>query len=68
MTQTGEVTNRPGTALIKVGLVLALIGVLLTIAVVSAGGNLTTMWLVLAGLVLAVIGFGMRVLAALERR
>jgi hypothetical protein len=68
MTQTGEVTNRPGTALIKVGLTLALIGVLLTIAVVSAGGNLTTMWLVLAGLVLAGIGFGMRVLAALERR
>jgi hypothetical protein len=68
MTQTGEVTNRPGTALIKVGLVLALIGVLFTIAVVSAGGNLVTMWLVLAGLVLAGIGFGMRVLAALERR
>ena len=68
MTQTGEVTKRPGTALIKVGLVLAFIGVLFTIAVVSAGGNLTTMWLVLAGLVLAGIGFGMRVLAALERR
>ena len=68
MTQTGEVTNRPGTALIKIGLVLAVVGVLFTIAVVSAGGNLVPMWLVLAGLVLAGVGFGMRVLAALERR
>jgi protein-S-isoprenylcysteine O-methyltransferase Ste14 len=68
MTETGEVTNRPGTALIKIGLVLAVVGVLFTIAVVSAGGNLVPLWLVLAGLVLAGIGFGMRVLAALERR
>jgi hypothetical protein len=68
MTETGEVTNRPGTALIKIGLLLAVVGVLFTIAVVSAGGNLVTMWLVLAGLVLAGIGFGRRVLAALERR
>lgn len=68
MTQTGEVTNRPGTALIKIGLVLAVVGVLFTIAVVSAGGNLVPLWLVLIGLVLAAIGFAQRVLAALEKR
>lgn len=68
MAETGEVTNRPGTVLIKIGLVLAFVGVLFTIAVASAGGNLVPMWLVLAGLLLAGIGFGMRVLAALERR
>lgn len=67
MTQTGEVT-KPGTGLIKVGLVLAVIGVLFTIAVVSAGGNLAPLWLVLIGLVLAGIGFAQRVLHALERR
>jgi len=68
MTQTGEETRRPGTALIKVGLVLAMVGVLFTIAVLSAGGNLVPLWLVLIGLVLAGIGFAQRVLAALERR
>jgi hypothetical protein len=68
MTQAGEVANRPGTALIKIGLGLAVVGLLFTVAVVSAGGNMVTMWLVLAGLVLAGIGFGRRVLAALERR
>ena len=52
----------------KAGLVIAVIGVLFTIAVVSAGGNLVPMWLVLAGLVLAGIGFAQRVLHALERR
>jgi hypothetical protein len=67
MTQTGEQT-KPGTGLIKVGLVLAVVGILFTIAVVSAGGNLVPMWLVLAGLVLAGIGFAQRVLHALERR
>jgi integral membrane sensor domain MASE1 len=67
MTQTGEVT-KPGTGLIKVGLVLAVVGILFTIAVVSAGGNLVPLWLVLAGLVLAGIGFAQRVLHALERR
>jgi hypothetical protein len=67
MTQTGEKT-KPGTGLIKAGLLIAVIGVLFTIAVVSAGGNLVPLWLVLIGLVLSGIGFAQRVLAALERR
>lgn len=68
MTQTGEVTKRPGTALIKGGLVVALVGVLIAVVAVANGGHLGALWLTLAGLVLAGIGFGMRVLAALERR
>lgn len=67
MTQTGEKT-KPGTGLIKAGLLIAVIGVLFTIAVVSAGGNLVPLWLVLIGLVLSGSGFAQRVLAALERR
>ena len=47
---------------------LAFAGVLLTVVVVSAGGNLVPMWLVLAGLVLAGIGFAQRVLHALENK
>lgn len=67
MTQTGEET-KPGTALIKIGLLLAVVGIVFTIAVVSAGGNLVPLWLTLIGLVLAGIGFAQRVLHALERR
>ena len=52
----------------KGGLVLAVVGILFTIAVVSAGGNLVPLWLVLFGLVLAGIGYARRVLHALERR
>lgn len=68
VTQPREAANRPGTVLIKIGLLLAVVGVLFTIAVVSAGGNLVPMWLVLIGLVLAGVGFAQRVLAALERK
>lgn len=67
MTQTGEQT-KPGTGLIKAGLGLAVVGILFTVAVLSAGGNAVTLWLVLAGLVLAGIGFAQRLLHALERR
>jgi len=68
MTKVGEDVQRPGTIAIKLGLGLAVVGLLFTIAVVSAGGNLVPLWLVGAGLVVAVIGFGVRVLAALEKR
>lgn len=67
MTQIGEV-KRPGTAAIKAGLVIAMIGIMLTIVTVANGGNLNMLWVAAAGLVVAGIGFGMRVLAALESR
>lgn len=68
MTTTRETpSNRPGSALTQVGLVIAVVGLLFTIAVVSAGGNLTPLWLVVLGLALAGVGFARRVLAALER-
>jgi len=68
MTQTGEVTKRPGIGLIQGGLMLAFAGVLLTIAILSGGGNANGLWLVLIGLVLAGIGFARRVLHALENK
>lgn len=67
MTNAGEV-KRPGNALIKTGLVVAMIGVLLAVVSVANGGHLGLLWLALAGLVLAAVGFGMRLLAAVERR
>lgn len=68
MTKLGEDIKRPGTALIKSGLVIAMIGVLFAVVSVANGGHLGLLWVTLAGLVLAGIGFGMRVLASLERR
>jgi hypothetical protein len=50
------------------GLMLAFAGVLLTIAILSGGGNANGLWLVLIGLVLAGIGFARRVLHALENK
>lgn len=67
MRNIGEPT-RPGTKAIKGGLLTAMIGVLFTIVIVANGGNLVALWLVAIGLVVAAIGFGVRVLAALERR
>lgn len=60
-------TTHPGSTMIKLGLGLAVVGLLFTIAVLSAGGNLVPAWLILIGLVLAGVGFARRVLAALER-
>lgn len=68
MANVGETTRRPGTLLIQIGLLLAGIGLFLAIMIISGGGTGQVLWLTLAGLVLAGIGFGMRVLAALERR
>lgn len=68
MTKVGEDVTRPGAKLTKAGLVIAMIGALFTVVVVAAGGNLNPLWLVLIGLVIAGIGFGQRVLAALENR
>ena len=68
MTQTGEETKKPGTGLMKAGLILAVAALVMTIAIVSGGGKPNLLWLVLGGLVLAGIGYARRVLAALERR
>ena len=63
-------TKRPGSALIGGGLLLAAVSVLLIAAILAGGGHLTiwTVGGVLLGLVLAGVGFGVRVLAALETR
>lgn len=68
MTQTGEDIKKPGTGLMKAGLIIAVAALVMTIAIVSGGGKPNLLWLVLGGLVLAGIGYARRVLAALERR
>lgn len=68
MKTIGEDVKRPGTTTIKTGLVVAMIGVLFAVVSVANGGHLGMLWLTGAGLVVAGIGFGVRVLAAVERR
>lgn len=41
-------------------------GVLIWLAVATAGGNGMSLWLSLVGLLVVAIGFGRRILAALE--
>ena len=60
-------TQRPGTNLIHVGLLLVVVGVVLAVATLAAGGNAVLGWVSALGLLLAGVGFGQRVLAALEK-
>lgn len=60
-------TQRPGTNLIHVGLLLVVVGVVLAIVTLAAGGNAVLGWVSALGLLLAGVGFGQRVLAALEK-
>ncbi|MCO1338091.1 hypothetical protein BJH93_04155 [Kocuria polaris] len=59
--------RKAGTALINTGVIVAVIGVIIAFIASSQGGE-PTFWIILIGLVLLAIGFGQRVLAALERR
>lgn len=60
-------TQRPGTNLIQVGLLLVAVGVVLAVATLAAGGNAVLGWVSVVGLLLTGVGFGQRVLAALEK-
>ena len=60
-------SKRPGTNLIHVGLLLVVVGVVLAIVTLAAGGNAVLGLVSALGLLLAGIGFGQRVLAALEK-
>ena len=60
-------TQRPGTNLIHVGLLLVVVGIVLAIATLAAGGNAVLGWIAVLGLLLAGIGFGQQILAALEK-
>ena len=60
-------TQRPGTNLIHVGLLLVVVGIVLAIATLAAGGNAVLGWIAVVGLLLTGVGFGQRVLAALEK-
>jgi hypothetical protein len=66
-TKTGSTLGR---ILVTVGLLVAAIGAVLIIASMSTGngGTPVTWGILLLGLVIAALGFGARVLAALEKR
>ena len=61
-----KTVKRPGTELMKVGALLAAVGVLLWMVAAMNGGNAVPLWISAAGALLAIIGFGQRILAALE--
>ena len=65
--------QRPGSTLTRFGLLLIGIGVLLAVVTIAAGGNAVVGWIAVLGWVSALgllmvgIGFGQRILAALEK-
>ena len=59
--------QRPGSTLTRFGLLLIGIGALLTVVTIAAGGNAVLGWVSALGLLLVGIGFGQRILAALEK-
>lgn len=52
----------------RAGLFMAALGLIMAVVIVAGGGKPNLLWLALAGLVLAGIGYARRVLHALERR
>ena len=60
-------TQRPGTNLIHVGLLLVVVGIVLAVATLAAGGNAVLGLVSALGLLLAGVGFGQCILAALEK-
>jgi hypothetical protein len=70
MNETGEYVQKPGTRTMEAGLVIAVIAfVLIVFSVMSGGGpTIYTLGALVAGMLVTVVGFGRRVLAALETR
>lgn len=71
MTNVGERTaKKPGTPIMWAGVAIAALGLVLVLLSVSSGGaGAPLTWgMVAVGAVLAIIGFAMRILAAVERR
>lgn len=69
MTNVGEVKKKPGSGIMQAGIVIAVIGaVLVLISVVSGGAGAPLSWgLVTVGVILAGVGYAMRMLKAVER-
>jgi len=69
-TSPAPTKTRPGTGLIKAGIIIAAIGLLLTAFFAAAAHIASPLAIVIlvAGLILAGAGFGRRVLAALENK
>ena len=64
---TNTNAQRPGSTLTRFGLLLIGIVVLLAVVTIAAGGNAVLGWIAALGLLLAGIGFGQQILAALEK-
>jgi hypothetical protein len=54
--------------MMRSGLIIAAVGLVMAIVIISGGGKPNMLWMAAAGLVLAGIGYARRVLYALERR
>ncbi|MBG6085810.1 hypothetical protein [Zhihengliuella flava] len=66
---TGETQKkRPGSALIGAGIVFGFVGLLIAIYATVQNGAFPVPWILIVGLLLAGIGFAVRLLAAVERR
>lgn len=59
--------KRPGTNLIQVGLLLVAIGVILAMIAIGTGGRGNLLFVSGLGAVMALVGFGQRILAAIEK-
>lgn len=83
MTQQGEIVKKPGKRMTTAGLVILALGIVLTVANLATthvnyfGGRLVetqgtpsagAIVLLVIGVLLVVVGFARRILAALERR
>lgn len=65
-TTTQKKVTKPGTTLMRVGLAMVILGIILTLLTgVAAPGQAL---LILAGIILVIVGYARRVLAAIERR
>lgn len=66
----GEVSKKPGTTAMQTGLVIVIVGVALMVLNGISEGQppAWTVWTALIGVVVAVIGYAMRILAAVESR
>lgn len=66
----GQKTKRPGDALMTIGLVSAVLGIVFSVMGIANTGAPTALAIVIfvVGLIVAAAGFAKRVLAAVERR
>lgn len=62
--------KRPGSGLLQTGLLLVFLGTIIAIYLAVAGGTISglAILIIIVGIVLAIVGFARRLLAAVEGR